>query len=193
MVIAQAIEQKYTIYRLIDPRDNSTRYIGLSSNVLRRYAAHILGNNLSLKNDARRAWLEDLNRQGLMPILDILESGIEGRRQAEEREAYWIEFYHNLGANLLNIQGVPRVHHASKQPHMKRITWLKQIRESLGVSQEGLARRTRSITTRTVRNAEDGNRVTNDTATQIVDALNGLLAENGRSEITLNDLGLTLY
>ncbi len=70
---------------------------------------------------------------------------------------------------------------------------LKQIRESLGVSQEGLARRTRSITTRTVRNAEDGNRVTNDTATQIVDALNGLLAENGRPEITLNDLGLTLY
>lgn len=193
MAIAQEIEQKYTIYRLIDPRDNSTRYVGLSSNVLRRYAAHILGNNLSLKNDARRVWIEDLNRQGLMPMLDILESDIEDRRQAEEREAYWIGVYHNSGANLLNIQGVPRVHHASKQPHVKRITWLKQIRESLGVSQEGLARRTRSITTRTVRNAEDGNRVTNDTAMQIVEALNVLLTEAGRSRVTLDELGLTLY
>ena len=70
---------------------------------------------------------------------------------------------------------------------------LKEIRESLGVSQEGLARRTRSITTRTVRNAEDGNRVTYDTATQIVEALNGLLTEAGKPQITLDNLGLTLY
>ncbi len=187
------IEQKYTIYRLIDPRGNSTRYVGLSSNVLRRYAAHILGNDPSQKNDARRAWLEDLNQQGLMPTLDILESGIEDRRQAEEREAYWIGVYHNSGADLINILGIPRVHHAPAQPHVKRITQMRQIRESLVVSQEGLARRTRSITTRTVRNAEDGKRVTNDTATQILEAINVLLAEKNRPTITLNDLGLTLY
>jgi DNA-binding transcriptional regulator YiaG len=70
---------------------------------------------------------------------------------------------------------------------------LKEIRESLGVSQEGLARRTRSITTRTVRNAEDGKRVTNDTATQILDAINALLTEKNRPTITLEYLGLTLY
>lgn len=70
---------------------------------------------------------------------------------------------------------------------------LKEIRESLGVSQEGLARRTRSITARTVRNAETDQRVTNDTAQQILEVVNALLAEAGRPTITFDELGLTLY
>lgn len=37
---------------------------------------------------------------------------------------------------------------------------LRALRESLGVSQEGLARRTRNLTTRTVANAERGQRIT---------------------------------
>jgi DNA-binding transcriptional regulator YiaG len=72
-------------------------------------------------------------------------------------------------------------------------TGLKQIRQELGISQEGVARRTRSISTGTVKNAESGKRVTFDTATQILQAVNNLLAEAGRESITLDDLGLTLY
>jgi DNA-binding transcriptional regulator YiaG len=72
-------------------------------------------------------------------------------------------------------------------------TKLKQIRLSLGVSQEGVARRTRSVSTGTVKNAENGRRVTFDTATQILEAINSILAEAGRSPVTLDDLGLTLY
>ena len=72
-------------------------------------------------------------------------------------------------------------------------TPLKRIRLDLGVSQEGLARRTRSVTTGTVKNAENGKRVTYDTATQILEAINGLLTEAGRPTVTLDDLGLTLY
>jgi len=70
---------------------------------------------------------------------------------------------------------------------------LKPIREGLGLSQEGLARRTRGITSRTVRNAEDGKRVTFDTAVQILEGLNIALTEAGRSTVVLDDLGLTLY
>jgi DNA-binding transcriptional regulator YiaG len=72
-------------------------------------------------------------------------------------------------------------------------TGLKQIRQELGISQEGVARRTRSVSTGTVKNAESGKRVTFDTATQILQAVNSLLAEAGRESITLDDLGLTLY
>ena len=50
-------------------------------------------------------------------------------------------------------------------------TPLKRIRLDLGVSQEGLARRTRSVSTGTVKNAENGKRVTYDTATQILESL----------------------
>ena len=72
-------------------------------------------------------------------------------------------------------------------------TPLKRMRLELGVSQEGIARRTRSVSTGTVKNAESGKRVTYDTATQILEALNELLAEAGRSRVTFDELGLTLY
>jgi transcriptional regulator with XRE-family HTH domain len=70
---------------------------------------------------------------------------------------------------------------------------LKEIRLSLGASQEGVARRTRSVSMGTVRNAESGKRVTYDTATQILEAINSMLEEAGRPKVTLDDLGLTLY
>lgn len=72
-------------------------------------------------------------------------------------------------------------------------TPLKRIRSELGVSQEGLARRTRSVSTGTVKNAENGKRVTYDTATQILEAINSLLTETRKPTVTLDDLGLTLY
>ena len=71
-------------------------------------------------------------------------------------------------------------------------TGLRAIRESLGLSQEGLARRTRSLSARTIRNAEAGQRVTFDTAYQILEAINNIHSEVGRPSITLDDLGLTL-
>lgn len=71
-------------------------------------------------------------------------------------------------------------------------TRLKQIRESLGLSQEGLARRTRGLSSRTIRNAETGQRVTFDTARQILEAINDIHTEVGRPTVTLDDLGLNL-
>lgn len=59
------------------------------------------------------------------------------------------------------------------------------------MSQETVARRT-SITTGTYRRAEDGYPVKYSTAQDILQAINSLLRENNRSEITLDDLGLTL-
>lgn len=69
---------------------------------------------------------------------------------------------------------------------------LKQMRESLGLSQEGLARRTRSISARTIRNAEAGQRVSFETARQILEAINNIHSEVGRPAVTIDDLGLTL-
>lgn len=71
-------------------------------------------------------------------------------------------------------------------------TSLKQMRESLGLSQEGLARRTRSISARTIRNAEAGQRVTFETARQILEAINDIHTEVGRAAVTIDDLGLNL-
>ncbi len=70
-------------------------------------------------------------------------------------------------------------------------TPLRRIREELGVSQEAVARRT-TLTTGTYRRAEDGNAVKYTTAQEILQAINDLLRESNRSEISLEDLGLTL-
>ncbi len=69
---------------------------------------------------------------------------------------------------------------------------LREIRESIGLSQEGVARRTRGLSSRTIRNAETGQRVTFDTAIQILEAMNSALSEAGKAPITLDDLALTL-
>jgi transcriptional regulator with XRE-family HTH domain len=68
---------------------------------------------------------------------------------------------------------------------------LRRIRNELGETQERVARRT-SLTIGTYRRAEEGNPVKYSTAMDILQAINGLLAEQGKPKVTLEDLGLTL-
>jgi transcriptional regulator with XRE-family HTH domain len=70
-------------------------------------------------------------------------------------------------------------------------TPLRRIRDGLGVSQETVARRT-SLTTGTYRRAEDGFPVKYSTAQELLQAINSLLREQGKAEVSLEDLGLTL-
>jgi predicted transcriptional regulator len=72
-----------------------------------------------------------------------------------------------------------------------RETPLRKIRQELGVSQETVARRT-SLTTGTYRRAEDGYPLKYSTAQEILQAINSLLKEKGKAEVSLEDLGLTL-
>lgn len=73
-------------------------------------------------------------------------------------------------------------------------TKLRQIRRSLGVSQDALVRRTRSIPVRTYARIETGKSAARyDTAMQILDAINAILEEQGKSKIELKDLELRLY
>jgi len=75
---------------------------------------------------------------------------------------------------------------------MATATNLRHIRESLKVSQEDVARKT-NVGLRTYARAENGSRITYGTATQILEAINGLLAEQSREPVVLEDLGLSLY
>ena len=72
-------------------------------------------------------------------------------------------------------------------------TTLKQLRLSLDATQEQVLRRTRSVSLSTLKNAESGKRVTHGNAQQILEALNSLLRDAGRPEVTMDDLGLTIY
>ena len=89
------------IYALIDPRDNAVCYVGMSKD------AHVrLRQHLYKYRDGKRLmhWLEELDRLGLSPILEILETitGKDAYFIAVEREKYWVSEMARTGCPLLN-------------------------------------------------------------------------------------------
>lgn len=77
--------QEYSVYQLVDPRDNTIRYVGLSSAVLNRCAEHVLSGGRV--NKVKAQWIEELKQAGLLPILQVLETNILGLDEARCKEA----------------------------------------------------------------------------------------------------------
>ncbi len=102
---------EYDIYALVDPRDQSIRYIGMSYNADHRYRQHINCNGNNLR---KNAWIQELETQNLRPVLFLLEV-VQGKLQTLEREQHWIEYYGhnndllNFNLNTANIDGGTRI------------------------------------------------------------------------------------
>ena len=96
----------YTIYALVEPGEPITwktvRYIGQSTNVLSRYAQH-LACRTDDANEDKSEWIQDLLREGKLPILYDLEQA-ETVEQARAREQYYIRYAMSQGADILNRQ-----------------------------------------------------------------------------------------
>jgi len=91
---------KYTIYRLIDPISNETRYIGLTFNDLKqRLKSHCYDRSTSHKSN----WITKLKKSGLRPIIESIEDNISSYDYCCEREIYWIEKYKSDGHPLTNM------------------------------------------------------------------------------------------
>jgi excisionase family DNA binding protein len=100
------MRKSYQIYALIDPRDNSVRYVGFSRDAQLRLREHLNGGG---GNGQERRWIHRLLNSGLSPILQVLET-IEASDDALtvacERELYWIHEMSRLGHPLLNVSGL---------------------------------------------------------------------------------------
>lgn len=97
-----ALSDNFTVYSLIDPRDNAIRYIGITYDVYQRMRQH---SRCAGYNEAKNAWIQELQNEQLMFIMHSLEK-VRTIEQALEREAYWIVYYLEQGAKLFNIAGV---------------------------------------------------------------------------------------
>lgn len=88
------------IYLLIDPRCNTPRYIGKTSQDLRlRLNNHI--SNYSLKtNTHKNSWIKSLKKKGLKPRIEILD--IVPEIDWQFWEEYWICQFKTWGFNLTN-------------------------------------------------------------------------------------------
>lgn len=92
----------YTIYALIDVRDNSIRYVGMTKNTFTRLSQHLLdaGNNTP-----KGLWLAEMQQAGVSPKLEVLEvikASEHAYQIARERERYWIQKLTSDGSPLLS-------------------------------------------------------------------------------------------
>lgn len=95
---------QYVIYALIDPDSGQIAYIGMTRNPEQRALRH---REIDPSNPAKTMWMQGLRARGLLPPMRILEA-VQGKTQALEREARWIEACERAGIRLLNQQSLPR-------------------------------------------------------------------------------------
>lgn len=87
------------VYELVDPRDNSIFYVGITVNLLRRYNQHIQRNGENPQKDQR---IREITNAGHLPIMRTIEQ-VAGFNQALRREDHWIIHYLASGIALVNI------------------------------------------------------------------------------------------
>ena len=90
-----------TVYRLIDPRDKSVKYIGIAADTRQRRRGHLHGHPKLYPNQRKEDWIHELRTNGLEPILEPVEQ-YPTRLLARRAESLLIYLYRLAGADLLN-------------------------------------------------------------------------------------------
>ncbi len=90
----------YYVYELVDPLTNEPRYIGITNNTKARYSQHLA---LRDGNIEKNSWVRRLAKQGVKPIMRILETA-PTKEQAAAKERHWINSYLKAGISLTNIR-----------------------------------------------------------------------------------------
>lgn len=129
---------KIEIYGLLDPRDNSIKYIGKAVAARIRYFQHLqTSDNGSHNNELLKAWLIKLMDLGLRPQLIIIEEA--PRDRAFEREGYWISYY-GMG-NLFNQIKPTGETRKTKRPQPAKVknNNVRGIRKKLRMSKKEFA------------------------------------------------------
>lgn len=97
------------IYRVRHPVTGDVKYIGATVDLTRR--AMQIRNGLHV-GKRLQFWAYKLKEKGLRPKLEMIEECTTRHRR--RREKYWIEYYVNEGADLLNCDGVRRKYSLDK-------------------------------------------------------------------------------
>ena len=92
-------EDYQEIYILSDPRTLTVRYVGISSNALRRYKQHIaVSHSLQLQT-----WNASLEKFQLTPGVTVIDEAATSEKGLE-KEAFWIHWFLRHGAQLFNVE-----------------------------------------------------------------------------------------
>ena len=87
------------VYALIDPRDESVRYVGSCNDIKSRIGGHLRNRDKFLPGNPKKLWMADLLASGLTPKVVILE---EHRHVEDGNEKWWIAYFLRNGEPLTN-------------------------------------------------------------------------------------------
>ena len=94
----------YKIYKLIDPRDNAVRYVGVTTRTLQQRLSQHWNEGKNFIGTYKRHWIKQLYEIGLKPIIELIE--ICDENQWEEREKFWISFFEDLTNHSIGGKGI---------------------------------------------------------------------------------------
>ncbi len=89
------------IYGLKDPRTDSVRWVGRTTNCDARLRAHCTSANKGTCNPALRTWIGRLRKAGRCPTMETLAI-VYARADAQFTEAFFMDQFRARGALLLN-------------------------------------------------------------------------------------------
>lgn len=126
------------IYALVDPRDNSVRYVGKANNAAARLKTHLRDANL--RHTPVYCWIRKLRAEGVAPDIKVLESvHCDEWAQAEVR---WIAEMRQ-SCDLLNVANggnePPAGKSGSKPGSRNRVLWELKLRMGI-LLKDGLVR-----------------------------------------------------
>lgn len=92
------IDEHHIVYGLFDPITKLLMYIGYTSNQKRRYKGHCKNKD---GNKRKRIWIGELKKQGLKPIMEVIEE-YQTAEELPAAEDFWHDYFRLCGAELLN-------------------------------------------------------------------------------------------
>ncbi len=92
----------YTVYALVDPRNASVYYVGVTQDVYRRFSEHL---SCSDKNTEKNRWIEECIQSQIVIVMETLEH-FDDAEKAYAREKYWIQHFLDLNMPLTNYRKI---------------------------------------------------------------------------------------
>lgn len=89
----------FSIYYLIDPTDDRTRYVGYSRNPIKRYETHVLQS--FERRTHKETWIHSLVEQDILPVLSI-RCIVQDADEAKRIEVALIAMLKRRGIDLTN-------------------------------------------------------------------------------------------
>ena len=91
---------KVVIYGIVDPISNQLRYVGQTSNFIKRKSSHIRTALKGTNNSHLYNWLSSLFRSSINPEFIIFEEC--NIKDLDDLEVFYIDYFKMIGCNLTN-------------------------------------------------------------------------------------------